>query len=59
MIVYECPNPTEEIQEYLDVMESFAYRILRYQHPTWHSVLEEDVVELLREEGIHAYIEED
>ena len=58
MIIYECPNPTTDIELYLEVLESFAYRILRYQHPAWHSIPEEDVIELLREEGICAYIEE-
>lgn len=58
MIIYECPNPTTDVELYLEVLESFAYRILQYQHPTWHSIPEELVVELLGEEGIVAYIEE-
>lgn len=41
----------------IDAVESLAYRVLRYQHPTWHSIPEEDIVDLLREEGIQAFLE--
>ena len=42
----------------IDALESLAYRVLHYMHPTWHSIPEEEIVQLLREEGIAAYIEE-
>lgn len=58
IIIIEYPNPTKDAQIYLDALESFAYRILHYEHPTWHSIPEEDVIELLRGEGIIAYVEE-
>lgn len=41
----------------IDAVESLAYRVLHYMYPTWHSIPEEDVVQLLREEGIHAFLE--
>lgn len=59
MIIIENPNPTTDSQFYLDVLESFCYRILHYEHPTWHSIPEDEVVRLLREEGITSYIEEE
>ena len=56
MIRYEDISMSDVI----DAMEALAYRILHYQYPTWHSIPEEEVVQLLRrEEGIAAYIEED
>ena len=41
----------------IDALESLAYRVLHYMHPTWHSIPEEEVVQLLREEGIQAFLE--
>ena len=55
MIKYEDIN----LYDVIDVMETLAYQVLHYQHPTWHSIPEEEVVQLLKEEGITAYIEED
>ena len=55
MIKYENIS----VYDMIDVMEALAYRVLHYQYPTWHSIPEEEVVQLLREEGIAAYIEED
>lgn len=42
-----------------EVIESLAYKVLRYQHPTWYSIPDEEVAQLLREEGIPVYIEGD
>lgn len=54
MIVYE------DLQvDAFEVLETLAYRVLHYEHPTWHSIPEEDVAQLLRGEGIKAYVEED
>lgn len=53
MIYYE----NLDIGKIIDAMESFAYRVLRTQHPTWHSIPEEDVADLLREEGIDCWVE--
>ena len=47
------------IYDVVDAMEALSYRVLHYQYPTWHSIPEEEIVQLLREEGIAAYIEED
>lgn len=55
MIMYE--NLT--VYTIIDVMESLAYKVLHYEHPTWHSIPEEDIVELLKGEGIDAYVAED
>lgn len=55
MIRYEDMSMSDVIE----AMEALAYRILHYQYPTWHSIPEEEVVQLLREEGIVAYIEKD
>lgn len=41
----------------IDALESLAYRVLHYMYPTWHSIPEEEVVQLLREEGIQAFLE--
>ena len=55
MIRYEYMSMSDVV----DAMEALAYKILHYQYPTWHSIPEEEIVQLLREEGIAAYIEED
>ena len=55
LIKYEDIN----IYDVIDVMEALAYRTLHYRYPTWHSIPEEEIVQLLREEGISAYIEKD
>lgn len=55
MIMYEDMSMCDVV----DAMEALAYQVLHYQHPTWHSIPEEEVVQLLREEGIVAYIKED
>ena len=53
MIYYE----NLDIGAIIDAMESLAYRVLRTQHPTWLSIPEEDVVTLLKEEGIECWVE--
>lgn len=53
MIYYE----NLDIEKYIDASESLAYRVLRAQHPTWHSIPEEDVAALLKEEGIDCWVE--
>lgn len=42
-------NDKAELNEVLEIL---AYRILHYEHPTWHSIPEEEVVNLLRAEGL-------
>ena len=55
MIRYEDMSMSDVV----DAMEALAYKVLHYQYPTWHSIPEEEGVQLLREEGISAYIEKD
>lgn len=53
MIVYE------DLQvDVFEVLETLAYRLLRYENPTWYSIPEEKVAQLLRSEGIDAYVED-
>lgn len=53
MIYYE----NLDIGKCLDALESFAYRILRTQHSIWYSIPEEEVVQLIKEEGIDCWVE--
>lgn len=42
-----------------EILESFVYKLLRYEHPNWHSILEEDVYSALKEEGLIVTFTED
>lgn len=41
-----------EIGDFVEVVESLAYKLLQYQHPGWYEIPEEEVVSLLRQEGL-------
>lgn len=42
-----------------EALESFIYRCLRYEHPNWYSIPEEDVYSALKEEGLMVTFTED
>lgn len=44
--------------ELTDVLESLAYQVLQYEHPTWYYIPEEEVARVLREEGLKVSIVE-
>ena len=38
--------------ELIEVIEALAYKILHYEHPTWYEIPEEEVINLLKNEGL-------
>lgn len=38
--------------ELIEVIETLAHKILHYEHPTWYEISEEEVVNLLKDEGL-------
>lgn len=38
--------------ELIEVIEALAYKILHYENPTWYEIPEEEVVNLLKNEGL-------
>lgn len=38
--------------ELIEVVEALAYKILYYEHPMWHEIPEEEVINLLKSEGL-------
>lgn len=56
MIIYDDDVVCSELK---DALESLAYQVLQYEHPTWYSIPEEEVAGVLREEGIKVSIVED
>lgn len=54
MIYYE----NIETEKIIDAAESLAYRIARMEHPNWYMIPEEEIVSILKEEGIDCHIEE-
>ena len=35
-----------------DALESLAYKVLQYQNPGWYEIPEDEIVALLKEEGL-------
>lgn len=54
MIMYENLS----IPAIIDTMESLAYKVLEYNTPNYHLIEEAEVVCLLHEYGIDAYVDE-
>lgn len=48
MIYYE----DQHVVNVLEAVENLAYRIARLEHPTWVSIPEEEIVAILRAEGV-------
>lgn len=35
-----------------DTLESLAYKVLQYQNPEWYEIPEDEIVALLKDEGL-------
>lgn len=49
---------TDNIELLQDICESLAYKIANYENPNQHSVSDEQVVNILRCEGLEVVIED-
>lgn len=41
-----------EKSEMADVLEMLAYKVLQYENPGWYEIPEDEIVALLKEEGL-------
>jgi len=41
-----------EKSEMADVLEALAYKVLQYQNPGWYEIPEDEILSILKEEGL-------
>lgn len=56
--LFDTHDESDAITIMMDALESLAHRLVQHEHPTWYSIPDEEVVDVLRGEGVLCEVEE-